>query len=127
MTKIISSCPHFLVADVASALRYYESALGFSDANPFGDPPGFAMPRRDNHIVMLNLSEGYEIRPNGNHDLWDAYFWCTDVDALFEEFRSNAATIAHEPINRPLYGMREIAVKDLDGYMLVFAQDIDGG
>ena len=83
------------------------------------------MPHRDNFIVMLNQVDRMPPRPNGNEEIWDAYFWCNGVDELFEEFTKSGADLFHEPTNRDLYGMRELAVRDADGYLLVFAEDLE--
>ena len=123
MKKIVASSPHFLVEDVVAAGTYYKDKLGFTIPEYWGEPPTFAMPHRDNFIVMLNQVDRRSPHPNGKEEIWDAYFWCNGVDALFREFTESGANIFHEPIERELYGMREIAVRDLDGYMLVFAED----
>ena len=127
MSKIVASSPHFLVSDLPASVDYYHAVLGFSRPPLYGDPPGFAMPARDGFVVMLNQAEGADagekISPNGNLGEWDAYFWSTEVDDLFREFERNGANVAYAPVDRPLYGMCEFAVKDPDGYMLVFAAD----
>ncbi|MDH3439730.1 MAG: hypothetical protein OEM63_03175, partial [Gammaproteobacteria bacterium] len=97
MSNIIASSPHFLVRDVMSAGKYYEEKLGFTVPEYWGDPPGFAMPHRDRFIVMLNQVDRLEPAPNGNEDIWDAYFWCTGVDDLFAEFEAAGARIEHGP------------------------------
>ncbi len=125
MVQIQASCPHFLVRDVLAAGKYYEEKLGFTVPEYWGDPPAFAMPHRDSFIVMLNQVDRLEPRPNGNDDVWDAYFWCAGVDELHEELRNAGADIVHSPVNREAYGMRECGVRDLDGHMLVFAESID--
>jgi predicted lactoylglutathione lyase len=122
MARILASSPHFLVRDLATAGRYYEEKLGFKIAEYWGDPPVFAMPNRDGIIVMLNQVDELELQPNGQNEIWDAYFWCSDVEELYAEFRETGADIMHRPEFRQRYRMREMAVRDLDGYMLVFAQ-----
>lgn len=124
--RINGSAPHFLVADVQAAGDYYEKKLGFTIPEYWGDPPRFAMPQRDGFIVMLNQVDRLEPKPHGKEQIWDAYFWCSGVDALYEELRERGAEFIHGPENRELYGMREIAVRDVDGHMLVFAEDLHG-
>jgi len=125
MSKIKGSCPHFIVADVVAASEYYRDKFGFIIPEYWGDPPAFAMVHRDNFIVMLNQVDRLSPRPNGTEEIWDAYFWCTGVDALCDEFTASGADIFHGPTNRDGYGMREIAVRDLDGYLLVFAAEMN--
>jgi len=125
MKKIVGSSPHFLVRDIKAAGTYYQDKLGFTVPGYWGDPPTFAMPHRDNFIVMLNQVDRLTPAPNGNNDVWDAYFWCKGVDELYEEYLESGADIFHEPVNRDLYGNREIGVRDVDGYLLVFAEELN--
>ena len=124
MTKLIASSPHFLVKDVLAAGSYYQQKLGFEVPGYWGEPATFAMPHRDNFIVMLNQVDRQTPRPNGKQEIWDAYFWCAGVDELFAEFCASGANIFHDPVNRQEYGMREFGVLDHDGYLLVFAEDL---
>lgn len=125
MTKILASSAQFLVRDVVAAGRYYEDRLGFRIPEYWGDPPRFAMPHRDGIIVMLHQVDRLEPRPNGGDNVWDAYFWCSGISQLHKEFCAAGADIVHGPTDRNEYAMRELAVRDLDGYMLVFAENID--
>lgn len=123
MSKIIGSSPLFFVRNLAASVDHYHEVLGFTRPTLWGDPPNFAIPQRDGFSVMLSETEGVEIAPNGRLDQWDAYFWCTGLDALYHELEANGANVVYAPVDRPLYGMREFAVKDIDGYMLAFAED----
>lgn len=90
----------------------------------WGEPPIFAMPRRDNLFVMLNQVDRLILHPRGNEKNRDAYFWCDGVDQLPAEFEASGADIMLGPEDRPEYGQREIAVRDVDGNTLVFSEDI---
>ena len=48
-----------------------------------------------------------------------------DVDALYAEFQQNQADIVGPPLLR-IYGMKELEVRDLDGYVICFGQDVSG-
>lgn len=124
MATIQASAPHFLVRDVVAAGRYYEEKLGFRIPEYWGDPPRFAMPHRDAFIIMLNQVDRIPPRPCGAENIWDAYFWCRGLSDIYDEFKRSGADIVHGPEDRPSYSMREIAVRDLDGYMLVFAESL---
>jgi lactoylglutathione lyase len=55
---------------------------------------------------------------------WDSYFY-SDFDGvgqLYEEFKSKGAVIAYEPRVEAMGNSqwKEFAVKDLDGYVMVF-------
>lgn len=50
------------------------------------------------------------------------YIFVEDVDALAETLEDKVA-FRWGPENQP-YGLREVAIEDLNGYLIVFAQDI---
>ncbi|MDA0840008.1 MAG: VOC family protein [Planctomycetota bacterium] len=131
MSKLIGSSPLFHVSDVEKSANHYREVFGFDYSKIWGEPPCFCMPRLDGFIVMLSqVDDASKIKTNGALDgtgeTWDAYFWCDDAYALFDEFRSKGAEIAYEPIHRDYYGMMEFAVRDGDGYTLAFGQDWTG-
>ena len=129
MPRIKAIAPEFLVADVMKAAEHYRDKLGFRIVGTFfGDPPVFAMVGRDDRIVMLSLAEGGRGGSNRSHksEAIDAYFWVDDVEALHDEFRNSGADIALPPTLR-VYGMKEIEVRDRDGYVLCFGEDVPSG
>ena len=126
MARVTGVAPYFLVADVVRAAEYYRDKLGFTIRGYFfEDPPVFAMVGRDDQIIMLALIENERGGSNrGYKDIaLDAYLWTDDVDALYAEFRQNGADILSPPQMR-IYGMKELEVRDLDGYILCFGQDV---
>ena len=117
--------PTFLVADVLKAADYYAEKLGFRSARLWGDPPVFAIPTREEMRVMLSQQDKGRIHPNGAVEgAMDAYFWVRDADELHNEFQAAGADIVFAPRDETAYGMREFAVRDRDGYVLIFAHDI---
>ena len=121
--KITSSAPHFFVSDLLQSVRFYVDILGFVEPELWGEPPVFAMPSRDSFVIMLNQAGREKVTPNGLINCWDAYFWCDNVDEFYLAIKDKA-DIVHGPEDRKEYGMREIGIKDPDGYMLVFAHDL---
>ncbi|MHC4846616.1 MAG: VOC family protein [Planctomycetota bacterium] len=122
----VSIAPELVVPDVGRAAAWYQHVLGFDDTDPWGDPPVYAIARRDD--VRLHLSAAkppFEPRPNRTaDDIWDVYVECEGVDALCEEFRARGAAIAREPVTQE-YQMREFDVLDLDGYVICFGEITD--
>lgn len=125
--QFIGTAPMFFVRDVTKAADFYRDVLGFKYQEIWGHPPCFAMPHRDGFIFMLSqVDDPSRVLPNGaDGKSWDAYVWVLDADALFEELKAKGAEIVHEPVDRPFYGNREFAIKDLDGYIIAFAHDIE--
>ena len=124
--KIHASSPYFFVSDIEKSVRFYVDILGFDQPKLWGDPPMFAMPSKDGFIVMLNQDESKVPHPNGRDKCWDAYFWCDAVDEFYQSIAEKGVDIVHGPEIREDYGMKEVGIRDLDGYMLVFAEDIEG-
>jgi uncharacterized glyoxalase superfamily protein PhnB len=80
---------------------------------------------RDDHIIMLSLAEGSRGGSIRSHtrEAIDAYLWVDDVDALYNELQQSAADIIMPPTLR-IYAMKEIEVRDFDGYVLRVGQDV---
>jgi len=118
--------PYFLVANVVAAAEYYRDRLGFTIRGYFfEEPPVFAMVGRDELIIMLALIEGTRGGSNRDHKEvgLDCYIWVQDVDALCAELQRSGADIVAPPQLR-IYGMKEMEVRDLDGYLTCFGQDV---
>ncbi len=113
------------MADVEASARYYARVFGFGIDYAPGTPPQFAIVTRDGFAVMLRrVGNPTLISPNEKQGgTWDAFFWVRDADALFAELRAKGADVVYEPIVRE-YGMREFAVRDSDGHVLGFGQDV---
>ena len=123
MPKLIGSAPHFLVANLTASVEYYVQVLGFERPKLWGEPPVFAMPKRDGFIVMLNQVDRQAAKWKEDA-FWDAYFWCDDADALCGECKARGARFEYGPIEREEYRNREFAVLDPDGYVLAFGSDL---
>jgi hypothetical protein len=63
--KLLACAPYFPVAHLEKAAAYCEDVLGFPSDYVGGEPPHFAMHRRDGLTIMLRLvPEPEEIVPN---------------------------------------------------------------
>jgi uncharacterized glyoxalase superfamily protein PhnB len=123
-SELAAISPQFLVREVVPAAEYYRDKLGFEIGPYFGDPPEFVIVRRGAARIMLSQVEGGERA--GSNRKWkrvaiDAYVWVTDIDGLYAEFRSKGAYLSGPP-QLKVYGIREIEVFDLDGYVICFGQ-----
>lgn len=126
--KMLVSCPFLLVADVRRAAEYYRDRLGFRIiAYFFEEPPVFAMVDRDRAEIHLALATRGRGGPNRRwrDDALDAYIRVEDVDGLYDELKGRQADIVAPPILRS-YGMKELEVRDADGYVICFGQEIGG-
>ena len=126
MPRVKGIAPEFLVADVVKAAEFYRDELGFAIRGYFfEDPPVFAMVGRDDQIIMLSLAETGRGGSNRNYkrEAIDAYLWVDDVEALYAEFHQKNVEVVMPPTLRS-YGMKELELRDLDGYMLCFGEDM---
>jgi hypothetical protein len=117
--------PHFLVEDVARAAEYYRDKLGFEVGPYFQNPPVFVIVQRDGAAIQLARMEGGR---GGSNRKWkaeafDAYIWVGAVDQLYNNFRASKATVLQPPLLQE-YGMKEMDVVDLDGYVIRFGEDL---
>ena len=104
------------VSDLAAAIEFYVTKLGFRLGFTWGEPATFAG-------IMLGEMEIFlkEDRPGPNAGA--VVFMVSDADALYGFHRANGLEVVEEIADRE-YGIRDYAVKDLYGYRLVFGHYI---
>jgi uncharacterized glyoxalase superfamily protein PhnB len=75
--------------------------------------------------MLAQVDDPKQIVPNWKivDQMWNAYFWVDDVDALYQEFVAAGAKIDYGLGNKP-YGIREFGIQDLDGHDIGFGQPI---
>jgi hypothetical protein len=120
------AAPYFLVDDVFATAEFYRDVLGFTFDAFFGVPPSFVLVQRDEVRIMLRQvrpPRAPVAKPNRTimDETYDAYVYVSNVDGLAEELRLKKADIVEGPINR-IYDMRELIVRDCNGYVIAFGQ-----
>ena len=117
--------PYFLVENVVRAAEHYRDKLGFVIGPYFLDPPVFVILERDGNSIQLSRMEDGRGGPNRQWkaEAYDAYIWVDDVEALYHELHARGADLSGPPELKS-YGMKEIDVRDLDGYVIRWGQDI---
>lgn len=109
--------PVLHVHDVALTTDFYRDKLGFHIDFLYGDPPehaGVSCGEWTGSLVSIQLSQippEREIKPAGY-----LHIRVSDVDSLCRTYRAAGVNILSEPDDRP-WGMREFAIKDLDGHV----------
>ena len=106
------------VSDVRGAADFYANKLGFTVAFIEGDPPTFAGVNLGH--VQIFLTKGTPA-PEG----CSVYFVVGDADALYEFHRANGVQVVGAPQDQA-YGLRDYAVRDLNGYCLNFGHRLRG-
>ena len=123
-SEVIGTAAILLVKDVVASANYYRDRVGFTYERFWGEPPGFCILWRDDcHLMLRQVEDPTFIVPHYKavENMWNVYFWVSDVDALFEELKGRGATIDYKLCDQP-YGCREFGIQDLDGYDIAFGQ-----
>ncbi|MCK4709590.1 MAG: VOC family protein [Gammaproteobacteria bacterium] len=121
--KLTGSAQIFLVKDVSAAADYYRDKMGF-ECTLLGEPVQFCIAARDNHHLMLAQSSDPDnavAKAKVIDDMWHAYFWVDDIEALYVELDQRGVNI-DDGLHVANYGVKEFGIKDLDGYEIAFGQ-----
>jgi uncharacterized glyoxalase superfamily protein PhnB len=124
VARFTGLAPVLLAPNITEALDYYRDVLGF-EVEPFAtDPDVYGYARRDG--TNIHIAQADHCRPNSDlvGDLFDVYIWVDDVEAVHAELVERGANILHAPTDRP-WGMREIRVRELNGYVLGIGEAIE--
>jgi len=122
--------PLIQVFDMPASVHFYRDLLGFELV---ASSPGFgwALLRLNGVELMLNTAYEDDHRPPAPeparvdaHGDTALYFGCPDVDLAYRQLRGLGLDVK-EPANTN-YGMRQLHVKDPDGFGLCLQWPVDG-
>lgn len=123
-------CPLLQVYDMPTALKFYRDVLGFEvvGTSPELGPDKYhwVWLRLGGADVMLNTAYEFDserpvpadrarVAAHGDTGL---FFGCPDVDGAYEALREQGVAVKPPKVAR--YGMKQMYVKDPDGYELCF-------
>jgi glyoxylase I family protein len=121
-------CPLVQVFDMPTSIAFYRDVLGFeivAQAPPEGDACDWAWLRHGTAELMLNTRYESHDRPPvpdparvAAHDDTGIFIGCPDVDGAFRYLREKGLDVK-EPVVQG-YGMKQLYLKDPDGYSLCF-------
>jgi len=100
-------------------LDLFSKKLGFCIDTVRGDPPKFAMVKRNKLIVMLECRTTVPWKQSG----WAIYFWVNDVKELRQEMVDSGLRSVSEVVEKE-YGCIEFKVPLPDNRSLVFGEII---
>ncbi len=123
--------PNLVVADMEKSLAFYRDVLGFSVSQSVPDkaPFIFAWMNRGGADIFLNQHMPPQ---SGQPDLFagrqiggtlSMYLAMEGVEELAKTVESHGVKIVI-PLHTEFYGMKEFAVFDPDGYLLIFAEQV---
>ena len=124
-------CPLLQVYDMPTSVRFYRDTLGFevvtTSPNLGGDDKfHWCLLRLCGSEVMLNTAYEFDgerpVTPDparvAAHDDTRIYFGAPDVDAVYEELSAKGLQL--KPPKVAPYGMKQLNLRDPDGYGLCF-------
>ena len=113
--------PCLLVSDMRESLEFYLEKLGFTQTGdyPIESEPIRTEVRRDDVAIVL-YSEARRGEDKAPAFTGGLYIFPESVDRLADDLRDRVA-FAWGPENTEA-GLREFAIRDPDGYTLIFAQ-----
>ena len=122
--------PNLVVADLDKSLKFYRDILGFSISQTVPDKPPFifAWMKRGEAELFLNVNmppqpgepDLYAGKPIGGGTL-SLYLVMEGIDELYASVQQQKIPIVIA-MHTQFYGMKEFAVRDPDGYLLIFAE-----
>lgn len=107
------------VPNVRATAAWYEG-IGFTVLETFGDGAdglSFAILAVGDTRVMFN--QGGRIGPDQRREV-DLYVDVANADELFAKLKDRVDVI--EPVHDTDYGMRELIIRDLNGFWITFGQ-----
>jgi glyoxylase I family protein len=125
--RIQGLCPLIQVFDMPTSLAFYRDLLGFGVVQqaPSGDPCDWAWLARDGAELMLNTMFESDARPPtpdrariGTHADMCLYIGAPDIEAMYEYLKKRGVEV-DPPLVSP-YGMKQLSLKDPDGYGICF-------
>jgi glyoxylase I family protein len=135
MMNIQGMTPLLQVFDMATSLRFYCDDLGFkivqADGNTVAPNHNWVWLRLNDVDLMLNTAYEYDERPPApdpsrvatHHDA-ALFFGAPDVDAVYAHLLAKGIDVK-KPKVAP-YGMKQLYVRDPDGFGLCFQWNAEG-
>ena len=123
--KVEGSAPLIQVFDMPRSVAFYRDVLGFTVVNQSspGDDFDWGLLRLDDAKVMLNTAYEKEYRPGAPdpariaaHEDTALFLSCRDVDGAYAQLKARGLHL-EKPKVAP-YGMKQLYLKDPDGYVL---------
>ena len=126
--EIRGMAPLLQVFDMTASIVFYRDVLGFqvkSTSSPGKERFDWALLTLNGAELMLNTAYEEDTRPPAPdparvaaHEDTAIYFGCPDVDAAYARLRARGVAAKEPKIAH--YGMKQLYVRDPDGYNLCF-------
>jgi len=123
--------PNLVVNNVERSLAFYVDQLGFDRGLTVPDQSPFVFASVTSGAVEIFLNDAATVvkeypafagRPIGATAT--LFIEMEGVDALHDRLKASVKIVM--PLVTQFYGMREFAIEDPDGYVITFAERVDG-
>lgn len=121
--SLIRAEPQLFVNDLTASCRYYETALGFTVAFAYSEPPFYAQVARDDIKLNLRLigESVFNESVREREKLLSASITVKNIKGLFLEFQA-AGAVFNKTLHTEPWGARTFIVKDPDDNLILFAE-----
>lgn len=109
-----------MVQDMQRSAQFYQETLGFEMVEQW-TPDGklsWCKLRRGGTAIMLQLACDEDGDPGSWPNGMSLFVHCEDADAVYAEFVARGADV--KPPSVSFYGMKQLFLRDPDGYELCF-------
>lgn len=127
--KFHSLSPNVVVDDVNQAVDYYTKNLGFNfiTSVPESGKYNWAMVMRDGITLMFqslpSIQEDLpELGITRKGSMGTFFIEVTGIDQWYEQIKEKVDVIGE--MRTTFYGKKEFTIRDLNGYFLMFAEDV---
>jgi uncharacterized glyoxalase superfamily protein PhnB len=127
--KYTKLTPNLVVRDVAAALRFYQSVLGFQPGMTVPDAPPYvfgSVTNGENVEIFFNDQKavGEDYPPLAKDPLGGTltlFLECEGIEEVLKRVEKTGAKVVM-PLKTQLYGMREFAFQDPEGWIVTLAE-----
>lgn len=116
--ELFGAGPVLPVHDVASAVEFYRSKLGFELDFIMGDPPDHGSVTRGRVGIQFTRAPAAFVA--SSFPGW-TYIFVDNIDALHSEYLERGVTMTR-PLESHEHGMREFEIQDIHGFRLRLGQ-----
>ena len=118
--------PQFFTSNLEETLRYYDHSLGFATQFTYGDPAYYAGAIRDGYSIFFrHIDKSTDpLVDKYKEEYLDAYIRVDGIDKLYDEYEKKKIEF-HRGIDTMPWGYREFVVRDCDGRLLCFGEEIN--
>jgi len=116
--------PFLPVKDLKETIQYYKEQLGFY-AEWFWEDSDAGI-RRDDLRLLFNRNPEHLSHINSNSQALEICWFVTNVDEIYEEYKSKEIKIIKELWDAP-WGIREFSILEINGYVIRIGEEIENG